>query len=75
MMKGLTLRLEKIAGALSGYVRDNRGVTAIEYAIIAVAISAIVIAVFNGDSGIQGALDSALGTISSNIQSAGGTTQ
>ncbi|MBV1843118.1 MULTISPECIES: Flp family type IVb pilin [Photobacterium] len=54
--------------ALENFKNDQRGVTAIEYAIIGVAISAIVLAVFNGD--LKDALDGAMSTISSNITKA-----
>lgn len=54
--------------ALENFKNDQRGVTAIEYAIIGVAISAIVLAVFNGD--LKEALDGAMSTISSNITKA-----
>jgi pilus assembly protein Flp/PilA len=55
--------------------KNQRGVTAIEYAIIGVAISAIVLAVFNGvgdgDTGLKGALNTAMTTIKNNIGAAG----
>ena len=48
----------KLKNTMDGYkntseefIKDQRGVTAIEYAIIGVAVSAIVLAVFNGDLG------------------------
>jgi len=50
---------------IARFVKDERGVTAIEYAIIGVAISAIVLAVFNTD--IKTALSGAVDTIESNI--------
>jgi pilus assembly protein Flp/PilA len=58
--------------ALEAFKNDQRGVTAIEYAIIGVAISAIVLAVFKGTgtNSIQGALQDAMSTIGSNISSA-----
>ncbi|MDN2483734.1 Flp family type IVb pilin [Vibrio agarivorans] len=58
--------------ALQNLKNDERGVTAIEYAIIGVAISAIVLLVFNGedDGGLKGALQGAMETITSNINSA-----
>ena len=43
---------------------DQRGVTAIEYAIVAVAIAVIVAAVFSDDSGgLKEALNTAIGKI------------
>ncbi|ODP97614.1 fimbrial protein [Salinivibrio kushneri] len=56
--------------ALESFAKDDRGVTAIEYAIIGVAISAIVLAVFQGDGGLQSALEGAISAITSNITAA-----
>lgn len=66
----LTKLYVKAACALEA--KKQRGVTAIEYAIIGVAVSAIVLAVFKGSSttGLQGALNSAMSTIKTNIGSA-----
>ncbi|QUM81955.1 Flp family type IVb pilin [Moritella sp. 5] len=58
----------KSAIALHEFKKDQRGVTAIEYAIIGVAISSIVLAVFNGS--LRAALTEAMSTISSNISTA-----
>lgn len=55
---------------LKAFAKDQRGVTAVEYAIIGVAISAIVLAVFQGDNGLQSALQGAITTISDNITTA-----
>lgn len=70
----LTKLYVKSALALSG-LKKQRGVTAIEYAIIGVAISAIVLSVFgsDGDTGLKGALNTALGTITDAINSASNT--
>jgi pilus assembly protein Flp/PilA len=53
---------------------DNKqyGVTAIEYAMIGVIISGIVLVVFT-DSALQSSLSGALSTISSNISKANGS--
>lgn len=64
----LTSLYTKAQLALQEFKNDERGVTAIEYAIIGVAISAIVLAVFNGD--LKDALTGAMSTITSNITSA-----
>ncbi|KAB0304205.1 Flp family type IVb pilin [Vibrio fortis] len=56
--------------ALSEFKKDQQGVTAIEYAIIGVAISAIVLAVFNGENGLKSALAESMKTISGNITKA-----
>lgn len=55
----------KTTNALSDFKNDQRGVTAIEYAIIGVAMSAIVLAVFN--TSLQKALEDAIGVIADNI--------
>ncbi|WP_217510383.1 Flp family type IVb pilin [Vibrio metschnikovii] len=55
---------------LESFAKDQRGVTAIEYAIIGVAISAIVLAVFSGDDGLKGALTKAMESITGNINKA-----
>ncbi|OLQ81652.1 fimbrial protein [Photobacterium proteolyticum] len=53
------------------YVKDERAVTAVEYAIIAVALSALILAVFGGsDSVLRGAIDSAMTNIKANMTSA-----
>lgn len=57
--------------AIRNFKNDERGVTAIEYAIIGVAISAIILLMFNGT--LQTALIDAIGTISDNITSANDT--
>lgn len=67
----LTKLYVKAACALEA--KKQRGVTAIEYAIIGVAVSAVVLAVFNGASdgaGLKGALTGAMNKITSNIQAA-----
>lgn len=55
---------------LESFAKDQRGVTAIEYAIIGVAISAIVLAVFNTDGSFKAVLTNALDKITSNVNSA-----
>ncbi|MBE3666228.1 fimbrial protein [Vibrio navarrensis] len=57
--------------ALRAFGKDERGVTAVEYAIIAVAISAIILAVFNEAGGLKEALEGAMETITGNIDKAG----
>ncbi|EOZ5529584.1 Flp family type IVb pilin [Vibrio metschnikovii] len=55
---------------LESFAKDQRGVTAIEYAIIGVAISAIVLAVFQGENGLQKALTEAMTKITTAISGA-----
>ncbi len=64
----LTKLFVKSQLALQSFKNDERGVTAIEYAIIGVCMSAIVLAVFNGT--LQEALQGAMDTISTNITAA-----
>jgi pilus assembly protein Flp/PilA len=67
----LTTLYVKAKLALEAFKNDERGVTAIEYAIIGVAISAIVLAVFKtNDNGLQAALTTAMGKITTAIGSA-----
>ncbi|MFA1562337.1 Flp family type IVb pilin [Aliivibrio fischeri] len=54
--------------AMEAFKEDQRGVTAIEYAIIGVSISAVVLLMFNGT--LKDALTGAMTTISKNITSA-----
>ncbi|QUM81971.1 Flp family type IVb pilin [Moritella sp. 5] len=58
----------KSAVAFNEFKNDQRGVTAIEYAIIGVAISTIVLAVFN--TSLNAALTDAMASIAENISSA-----
>ncbi|QFI38762.1 Flp family type IVb pilin [Moritella marina ATCC 15381] len=58
----------KSAVALQEFKKDQRGVTAIEYAIIGVAISSIVLAVFNG--ALRESLTAAMTTVTDNISAA-----
>ncbi|WP_217517750.1 Flp family type IVb pilin [Vibrio metschnikovii] len=55
---------------LESFAKDQRGVTAIEYAIIGVAVSAIVLAVFSQDGGLKDSLTGAVETITENINKA-----
>ncbi len=64
----LTKLFVKSQLALQSFKNDERGVTAIEYAIIGVCMSAIVLAVFNGS--LSDALHKAMNTISTNISNA-----
>jgi pilus assembly protein Flp/PilA len=59
-----------VKASLALEAKKQNGVTAIEYAIIGVAISAVVLAVFNTDGTFKSALTDALSSISDNIESA-----
>lgn len=58
----------KLYSNIVAFAQDKRGVTAIEYAIIGVAMSAIVYSMFSGT--LKSNLTSAITTISNNISSA-----
>lgn len=61
--------LSRINFVKESFSQDQRGVTAVEYAIIAVAMSAIVLAVYtNGDLGQ--AMQDAMSTVADNINAA-----
>ena len=64
----------KTLAAIESFKNDQRGVTAIEYAVIAVAVSAMMLVIFGGDNGVKGALTDAMNTVSSNIGKANVTT-
>ncbi|MCJ8346684.1 Flp family type IVb pilin [bacterium] len=53
---------------LINFIDDQRGVTAVEYAIIGVSISAVILVMFNGE--LQDALLAAVQNISDNINAA-----
>ncbi|EAP96538.1 Flp family type IVb pilin [Vibrio splendidus] len=59
----------KIRQIRTKFKLDKRGVTAVEYAIIAVAMSAILLGVF-ANGGIGGALDKAMSSVSTSLSSA-----
>ncbi|MDE1515539.1 MULTISPECIES: Flp family type IVb pilin [Vibrio] len=68
----LTKAYVKARLLVESFAQDQRGVTAIEYAIIGVAISAIVLAVFSGENGLKDALEGAVSSITKNINDASG---
>lgn len=57
----------KLQLALEQFKQDQRGVTSIEYAIIGVAIAAIVAAVFSDTGAVATALNNAMDSISNSI--------
>ena len=67
----LTKAFVKTQLFIQSFNNDERGVTAIEYAILGVCMSAIVLAVFNDT--LRTALEGAITTISSNITAANTT--
>jgi pilus assembly protein Flp/PilA len=61
----------KLQLALQHFKRDQRGVTSIEYAVIAVAVAAIMVLVFSDTGPLRNALDNAMLDIENSIDSAG----
>lgn len=52
---------------LKAYLKDERGVTAIEYAVIGVAISSIMLLVFDDTGTFSAALKAAIDKITANL--------
>lgn len=59
----LTKLFVKADMALRSFAEDRQGVTAIEYAVVAVAIAGIAAAVFGDAGGLQTALTTAMTTL------------
>ncbi|WP_261887092.1 Flp family type IVb pilin [Vibrio pomeroyi] len=64
--------LAKLAELKMKFEDDIRGVTAVEYAIIAVVMSALVLAAFQTDT-LKDAITGALGKVTSNLKGATAT--
>ncbi|HFQ5441767.1 TPA: Flp family type IVb pilin [Vibrio vulnificus] len=60
----------KTLAAIESFKHDQRGVTAIEYAVIAVAISALMLVVFGQGGKVETALQGAMSTVAGNIDAA-----
>lgn len=56
----LTKLFVKADVALRAFVKDREGVTAIEYAVVAVAIAGIAYTVFGDNGALEGALNGAM---------------
>ncbi|WP_067222457.1 Flp family type IVb pilin [Marinomonas gallaica] len=61
--------LTKLFVKMQAFMADREGVTAIEYAIVAVAIAGIAAAVFGTDGGLEDALQGAMSTLRGKIPS------
>ncbi|MGF1704320.1 Flp family type IVb pilin [Enterovibrio baiacu] len=55
---------------VKNFINDERGVTAIEYAVLGVAISAIMLALFSGETGLGASLQAAFAQIVSQLDDA-----
>ncbi len=66
----------KLISITEAFKNDERGVTAIEYAVIAVAVAAVVLAVFGSgaDNPLQSALTEAMDTVAGQVTTAEETT-
>jgi len=62
-----TKAIVKAQLAIANFKAEEKGVTAIEYAIIGCAVSALILTVFSGNGGLKAAFESALSTITSNV--------
>ena len=60
----------KTLAAIESFKHDQRGVTAIEYAVIAVAVSTMMLAIFGSENGLTKALDSAMDQVTTNVAGA-----
>ncbi|MFV8413800.1 Flp family type IVb pilin [Vibrio owensii] len=65
------IKLKRMVSTSRSFIADQQGVTAIEYAMIGVFVSAMVLAVFGTDNTIKQALISALDSVANNIAAAG----
>ena len=63
----------KATEALRNFKKDEAGVTAIEYGLIAVAIAVLIVAVFYSEDGFINKLQSQFSTLASTVASAGGS--
>lgn len=73
MLNLITHGYVKARLAVDAFMRDQRGVTAIEYAIVAVAVAAIVASVFGTNGQLSQALSGAFSKVSSTIDAVGTT--
>ncbi|MGF1776079.1 Flp family type IVb pilin [Vibrio nomapromontoriensis] len=60
----------KATNFINGLKVDERGVTAIEYGLIAVAMAVLLAAVLTADGGFVANLETAFGTVATNISTA-----
>ena len=68
----LKTTLSRMGGAMRNFTMNERGVTAIEYAMLAVFISMMMLIVFTLDNPIKQVLILAIESVASNISSASG---
>ena len=61
---------ETVRSGIKRFARDERGVTAIEYGLIAVAIAALIIVVFYNDTGFVSKLKGKFGELTTTVDTA-----
>ncbi|GJH42859.1 Flp family type IVb pilin [Pasteurella canis] len=59
-----------VTESIRNFKKDERGVTAIEYGLIAVAVAVLIVAVFYGDSGFISKLTSKFSDLTSTLSGA-----
>ncbi|WP_101775969.1 Flp family type IVb pilin [Pasteurella oralis] len=70
MFSKLTQAYITVTESIRNFNKDERGVTAIEYGLIAVAVAVLVVAVFYSDTGFIKQLQSKFSTLTSTVASA-----
>ena len=60
----------KATEALRNFKKDEAGVTAIEYGLIAVAIAVLIVAVFYSNTGFKAALENQFNNLSNTVSAA-----
>ena len=60
----------KATEAVRNFKKDEAGVTAIEYGLIAVAIAVLIVAVFYSNNGFKAALENQFNNLSSTVSNA-----
>ncbi len=59
-----------VTEAFRNFKKDEKGVTAIEYGLIAVAVAAMIVVVFYGDSGFIKKLEAKFGSLATTMSGA-----
>ncbi|MFD1806462.1 Flp family type IVb pilin [Pasteurella oralis] len=70
MFSKLTQAYITVTESIRNFKKDERGVTAIEYGLIAVAVAVLIVAVFYGQDGFIKNLQSKFNSLTSTVKSA-----
>ncbi|MDO5053928.1 MAG: Flp family type IVb pilin [Pasteurella oralis] len=75
MFSKLTQAYITVTESIRNFKKDERGVTAIEYGLIAVAVAVLIVAAFYGEGGLVKSLQTKFSNLTSTVASAslGGT--